>query len=1154
MEKFDWLQQWPGLRDLLAQYGFTLPEGLAGQADFIRWLREQQAALAQQAALGQQDPRLKNWPELIDRLDEMGILAATDSWLIETASKDDRKPPLRLDPRLHTPAADIVRGAFGAGAFAQPVASGNALAAWQRLRAVQQGRPLYASFSPTTGLARSLASPSFVTGPAQSEGAKAERAHWFISNYGGLLHGDIENDANKTMPWRQTGAIGAVVYYQQLAGAGIPVYGATAAFSFDDNGELRFIQNGWYPVASDKLLTWQGELNWDAAVKRAVRFLQENGALPKGHEVKTVFGSGSEEGRVFLPTFDKGTEHAGDNRYLPAWSVMVVDYAGGNAWEVLVDAATGRIFDPEWQGDPRPEKLQLPLMAVTTANVRAYEDNAAALAVKPQLTAWSAAGGAAGSAPLGWSSGTVSLTVTGDFPGTGAPPDTPVSPTLEQLRAGHVFYHLCQAAAEFGVIRAAAWPEIGASLPPLPGSDLPLTVQISTAKDTQYLPDTGAGSDPSGVLYLIPGSQGADIDDQTFDCEVLYHEYAHAVLHQVRRQIVESAGVASWMQTNFRPAVNEGLAFYFAAALADRLSPGSFAGKRWGEYAYAADAQWEVEESWFLEHTASNKQVAGRDFLPDPESFPATNPSGPATASHLCGMVLARALWGVRSILGPETDAAVLRAVSMLGGIPDGLLAPAEAFQQRVRELHPNAYEKALRLLWSGRGIVADAPVNALLQLNLGAHPYTFAAAARGSCNSGCFYVTTGDTAWHALGTGGPHEMVALAAVDVVHPLDGSSRTLLFAAGDRWSPSAEGVITSGKLYSYVLDPAVFDATGNWRALAAELGDVSVLALAALSTGAATFSLIAATTGGLYRIEGSWSAGGVTVTAPWTALTTDPVLDVAALVDKPAGWELAVASEDGGYACAPAAAAIGTKSTGYASWALCVAAADQQVWIGTRTGVRRFAFDAGSNQWKWSSLGSPLPPVLCLLPGAELLAGTSRGLFKWSGGAWTPILPGRLGPVICLGRDPVGQVLAATAGRGLQRLDAALAAASRFDAGLPRANGVLDIDVPAGGSFSSTLAVPNMLAGGIATYVLFAPDAARPNLRLRPPAGVSLEVYFSAPHIDLAAGLWAGLEAHPPSGPDIGGYLTVSGVRAGYYLIVLHANLAVPDGVLGVRLE
>lgn len=1137
MEKFDWLQQWPGLRDLLAQYGFTLPEGLAGQADFIRWLREQQAALARQ------DSSPEKWPELIDRLDEMGILRATDGWLIETASKDDRKPPLSLAPRLHTPAAGIVRGAFGAGPFAHPVATGNALVAWQRLRVAQQGRPLHASFSPTTGLVRSLASPSFVAGPATTEGAKAERAHWFIANYGGLLHGDIENDANKTTPWRQTGAVGAVVYFQQLAGGGIPVYGATAAFSFDDNGELRFIQNGWYPVASDKPLTWQGELDWDAAVERAVRFLQEHGALPKGHEVKTVFGSGSEEGRVFLPTFDKGTEHAGDNRYLPAWSVLVVDYAGGNAWEVLVDAATGRIFDPEWRGDPRPEKLQLTLLA----QVWAYENNEDARDDKVWLTDW-----AAGGSPLDPLNRHYRVfSASGDFSMIGvALPAVPADPpTLEELRAGNAFYHLCKAAGEFANIRAAAWPAAGASLPPLPGSDLPLTVAISTKTGALYLPDSGAGSDPSGVLYLRPGSQSSNIDDQMLDCEVLYHEYAHAVLHQVRRQIVENCG-AGFMQANFRPAVNEGLAFYFAAALADRLSPGRDAGKRWGEYAYDTE-KWELQEPWFLEHSGDGKQQEGWDYLPDPESFPSTGDPFPGTDHiHLCGMILARALWDVRSILGPETDPAVLRAASMLGGIPDGLLPPAEAFQQRVRELHPDAYEKALRLLWFGRGIVADAPVNAFVRLELASHSYTFAAATRGDSGSGCFYVKDSKMYWTSLGTGGPHEMVALAAVDVVRLTDGS-RTILFAAGDRWSPFDGGAVASGKLYSYVLNPAGFSATATWQPLGVELpGDVSVLSLAAQPTGSAAFRVYAATTGGLYRIAGSWQGGtSLQMDSAWLGLSEDPALGVTALVNKPGGAEFAVADGMGGHV---EDANSNVLCSGPSDWALCTAAVDQQVWVGTREGVYRFELGAGSNLWQEEGrLGDALPPVLCLLPGGvdvthtELLAGTSAGLYKWTGAAWTEVLPNELGMVTCLGHTPNGRVLAVTAGRGLQRLTTNLGGHAPFYSGLPRAGAALDIEVSAGGCpYHGTLGIQDLPAGGIATYVLSLPAAAC-HLRLSTSVAISsLKAYYRAPYIDLDNGKWAGLQGCELDSPGgAGPWTTHETVKEGYYLIILNAAAA-----------
>jgi len=648
------------------------------------------------------------------------------------------------------------------------------------------------------------------------------------------------------------------------------------------------------------------------------------------------------------------------------------------------------------------------------------------------------------------------------------------------------------------------------------------------------------------------------------DCEVLYHEYTHAMLHQVQRQIVENVG-AGFLQANFRPAVNEGLAFYFGATLAERLAPGA-APVRWGEYAYEK-ADWQTDEPWYLEHTTPTKQQEGWDFLPVYESFPQLGalplPSSFAGISYyLCGMVLARALWDLRHVLGPEiVDAMVLRGVSMLGGIPDGMTPPAEVIQQRARELHSEAYESALRLIWLSRGIVAAEPVHAFLRLKLAAQSYTFAAVARGSSGSGCFYVADSATLWQSLGLGGPDEIVALAAVEVtdVAAEPGRRSVLIFAAGDRWSPLGGGAITTDMLYWYVLDPNHFDPTGAWQRLPSQLpSDVGVLSLAALQADGDAFSLFAATADGVHRFDGRWQAGAVADNLGWSKIQNGVTFGLAAFVDQQNGQQLAVAGRLGG---SVGNANGGTKVTGSFNLGLCTAAAeDGHVWIGTaENGI--YHFDPGTGLW--SQQGGALPPVLSLLlldgAGAnrEILAGTRGGLYRWLGGAWVRLALD--GMVTCLSRDPVGQVLAVSGSRGLLRLTVGLDDAAPFGDGIPRAGAVTDVDVPSGTCpFSSTLPIPALQPGGVATYVIYVPDSACQHLRLQTSVNAStVEVYFSAPRISLAENLWAGLQPRTLTASASNNHGTMNEpIEAGYYLIVLRSGSAIPipAGTLEVFLE
>ncbi len=1144
----NWSHELEFLRRQLPQFGFDPPEDLRSHGDFIRWLR------GQQVALEHTDSRLASWPAMIDRLDEAGIVRATGHWT-PTAHQEGKTPVLRLDPRLNTPIAGAVRVAFGAWAFARPDATGRALDALQRLRGDQKGRPLYVQFSPMTGLARSLAAESFTDGVAKSAGAMFEQARLFLRRYGGLLHGEAEGSDSKATRWREADAVGNVAFLQQLDANDIPVYSATTAFSFDDSRRLTFIQNGWYPLLPN-VKAEPPRLSWSYARSVAIDYLGYRDALSKDAEVKTAFGGGSQEGRVRLPTLAKRALGDGPDDLFPlAWAVLIIDRTNGKAWEVLVDDMTGLVFDPHWRTinreGPEPELLELSSHAPVT--VRAYGNNAAALVDKTALKAWASTG----SPPPGWSSSAGTFAAEGEFPitvsGQAFQPPGPAAPlTLAALRSGHAYYHLCKAAEQFTQIRVTAWPAAIAPPPSVPGIDLPLPILMESSGISMYLPPFGAGSAPSGELHLRPGV-GANIDDQVLDCEVLYHEYTHAMLYQVRRQIVENAGTG-YLQTNFRPAVNEGLAFYFGTALAERLEPGA-APVRWGEYAYEG-AWWQDDEPWHLEHTTPTKQQEGWDFLPVYESFPQLRPfPGAASSHHLCGMVLTRALWDLRRVLGPETaDALVLRAMSMLGGIPDGMTPPAEAIQQRVRELYGEAYENALRLLWLGRGIIADAPVYALLRRDLAAHSYTFVAAARGGNGSGCFYIEDNATLWQSLGQGGPHEIVALAAAEVADavPGPGQEAVLLFAAGDRWSPLGGGTSATDRLYWYALDPANFDPTASWQSLPWPLPSAaSVLALTA-QAGATVdaFSLFAATEDGVYRFDGRWQAGAVATNPGWSKIQNEVTFGLAAFGARN-DPQLAVAGRRGG---SVGGVNGGTKVTGSFNWGLCTAAAeDGHVWIGTaKNGI--YHFDPGMGLW--SQQGGALPPVLSLLlldgAGAnrEILAGTSGGLYRWSGGAWVRLSLGVPldGMVTCLGRDPVGQVLAVSESRGLLRLTVGLDDAAPFGDGIPRAGAVIDVNVPSGACpFSSTLLTSAFQQEGVATYVIYVPDTTCQHLRLRTSVNAStVEVYFSAPRISLVEGLWAGLQPRTLMAPASDNRRTMNGlIEAGYYLIVLRSGPAIP---------
>ena len=280
------------------------------------------------------------------------------------------------------------------------------------------------------------------------------------------------------------------------------------------------------------------------------------------------------------------------------------------------------------------------------------------------------------------------------------------------------------------------------------------------------------------VLTLGKGNSTGPhpIGDPALDAEVIYHEFAHAVLHRVQPDLHIA------QNSVFRQAVDEGLAFYLACSISDAIAQteapaaaGAWIPYRWGKLARSsvawANFGYRDLERWDL----APSQEADHDYLTVYGVFPrfANGTTDPDGKGYACGMVWARTLWDIRRILGhPWADAIILRGTQLAGGTQADLETPAEAIIHADAMLAQHhgvpPHENALRVIFSSRGILADSPIHAVKVVQVGQVSAILAAtesALATSNDSGCLISLDGGQSWRPLGKAGPQDIVALCTL-----------------------------------------------------------------------------------------------------------------------------------------------------------------------------------------------------------------------------------------------------------------------------------------------------------------------------------------------------------------------------------------------------
>jgi hypothetical protein len=948
--------------------------------------------------------------------------------------------------------------------------------------------------------------------------------------------------------------IGSCARFRQTDQSGIPLYGGSMIFGFNENGQLSMVNSSWYPIPPEADYEQSFKLTWEEAHEIASRhvltyFLAEAQSQSKSatdtpslaktppptkedRELEVIPGDELKEGRVIFPQLDED-KVVEEDPYRPAWVVLVIDRGRSRSWQVIVDAEDGRVL------------AAADATVGATIHAHVYLDNTKALS---EETTWRQLDGDIPSGKLA------------DAPyfemgGTDFAEPTPLSDN--GFRSANVYYHLHHAREVFLEIAQNAWSAAPA-VPTIPGEkkDDKVPVHMDATEASGYVHGTRSIHFGHGVKDESPPVEDESplpVEDPACDCEAVYHEYAHAVLHVVQPDIFRQLPHA-----RFNNAINEGLAFYFGCTLSER--PASPARPyRWGEFAYR-DPAW--EGFCVLLREDPQEQKPEYDYLPVYGVFPGYAGGCEVRVKddkecYACGMLWARALWDVRRVLGYDiADAIILRGLSLAGGAQSELETPTEAIIHTDGEYTKGGppHESALRLLFCSRGIMADAPIHDLIEVELGEEgedkTYVLAATentARNNPQPGCMFSDDKGDHWDTLGTidppeDGPAEVVALAAAKV-----SETKAIIWAASEQWvKEDGEATLTS-KVYWYQLELDSANRTINtdhsWSELESLPNNkkVNVLSLAAMKKPNGTDDecwLFVGTESGLYKYDNSWHYGP-------PSLSLRPIYGLA--IREQPSQRLLVATKIGPFVLDPTNMDRDSKyeEKRPTDWTLTMVAdpgGEDHLWAGTAfNGI--YHFNPNNGEWEQDSTIDSRPVHCLLVEQGVSYAGTNDGVYRrLEGEGWEPFNDTshqnteaiEATSVVALSRAK-DRLLAGTAQRGLWGRESANGW-GRLTEGLPRIGRLTD--ATADTCNWSHKFQDHLPKGSVGTHVFYVPNDDCGSLSLEKEGDVKEPaLYYVAPYINLGEDYGAGLQIRTL---DNSGKM-VETVQQGFYLLAVKAE-------------
>ena len=535
-------------------------------------------------------------------------------------------------------------------------------------------------------------------------------------------------------------------------------------------------------------------------------------------------------------------------------------------------------------------------------------------------------------------------------------------------------------------------------------------LRVRVAKSDTHLDmgfNNAAGLHPKLITFQTDQRNGLIVNGKkahnpAYDPEVVYHEVTHGLMWLLNRHPFDQPITS----VPFGRALVEGYANYFGRSLAaasDTLSdPDQFL---WARAAYRK-AYW--NNRWAL---SRDEWVVGKDLLPAPNLYPHQKTEG--LPVYDVGMIWARALWDLRSILRPDTvDRLALEAYEYLHGWVANFELAAEGLLDAAAKTDIPEFDQAGRQAFALRGILAGQSIQALARaddvLLDGGQKGTILLAG---ADAGLMRSTDDGQNWEDWGDL-PGRQTLTDVVDLAvedKTFYAATETGVYwraSDGDEWSPVGEWPVDQTPFSLIAAQGKLYAGTGRgvWRFDASDDGEGWAIfnnpdhtAFEGLALDLAFASVPSLDADVLYTA--SFSAVHYRDVDPrgWLNKIVDDAAVVAAAAQGDSAylgtlahgiWRLRIGNNNE----LTKVASLADLKNGAV---LTLAFRDNEVVAGTTAGLYVGTPDTG-NPWSWKLLdGIPLKAkakVTVVLPvGNDVLASTAtHGLWRWDGKQWEKV--------------------------------------------------------------------------------------------------------------------------------------------------------------------
>ncbi|MBN2392952.1 MAG: hypothetical protein JXR84_19635 [Anaerolineae bacterium] len=520
---------------------------------------------------------------------------------------------------------------------------------YKALQSFYQKRPYSTWFHPLTGL------PAYLYGHLQDPllhptSEQLQAVETFLQEHELLLAGvtgKVRLSRISESRWKDDDTY--QVIFSQTNQAGVPVYGCGIGCNLTPD-ELTFVANTLHPIRSSNIDSLEWPLTWlDWEEKLAPITLPGSGHRidPQRFVSPPVLREESRKqgwpvDRWILPYLPPGET---EGMYRPVWRTVITDQEGQN-WLTLIDALDMQVLYIE---STIVEKQ-------VSAELFESTQDALSIAVSNKVLNY------------GWGNGKMANANHVHFvnPSVGnsrfvEPDDAAVPSDLRHLSAT-VFYHLQQAQRAFLGLGWFNW------LVDAPNNTNPfqdIDVSLSDAAGSACY----EAATNQIRLYAGTPNAAAPVIEPGFDCEVIYHEFTHAMNRYFNPQVFQTS------TTSFTRELDEGLAFYFACAWTGN--------SQWAEYAY---------QKWIDNNNQSLRDLdQGCQCPEEARNASLSDPSG--NPDQTVGLWWGKVFWAIAQHLGVNWCNRLL--IKALKSLP-GPLAAGRVFAQAL-VAHAGGHEQEVQ-------------------------------------------------------------------------------------------------------------------------------------------------------------------------------------------------------------------------------------------------------------------------------------------------------------------------------------------------------------------------------------------------------------------------------------------------------------------------